>query len=155
MIDLLMCGNGQWGGLGSNIFSSAQSAPLRAKNVSGLLEYSDITQSLTPIVPRAVTISPTGHILLTLNTASTVDVGGRDLVVWGKNYESELGNGKKGSLPIPTTLETPEGGRFLLHRRKAGEVKDLHGKVWKRGVKVEQCAAVGPSNSVVYWKVTS
>lgn len=37
-IDLLMCGNGQWGGLGSNTYSNAQSVPLRAKNVSGLQE---------------------------------------------------------------------------------------------------------------------
>jgi hypothetical protein len=37
-IDLLMCGNGQWGGLGGNSFTNAQGNPLRAKNVSGLLE---------------------------------------------------------------------------------------------------------------------
>jgi len=152
-IDLLMCGNGQWGGLGNNIFSTAQSAPLRARNVSGLLEYSDITRSLQPIAPHAVTISPTGHVLLTLNTASAADVGGRDLVVWGKNYASELGNGKRASLPLPMTLETSEGGRFMLRRRKAREVKDLHGRVWKRGVKVEQYAAVGPANSVAYWRI--
>ncbi|KAG6919984.1 hypothetical protein DXG01_013333 [Tephrocybe rancida] len=152
-VDLLVCGNGRWGGLGSNTWSSSQGTPLRARNVSGLLEYSDATQSLRPITPQAVTISPTGHVLLTLNTASTTDVGGRDLVVWGKNYESELGNGKKSSLPIPTTLETPEGGRFMLRRRKAKKVLDLHGKVWKRNVQVEQCAVVGPENSAVYWKI--
>ena len=37
-IELLMCGNGQWGGLGSNSYSNAQSAPLRVKNLSGLVE---------------------------------------------------------------------------------------------------------------------
>jgi hypothetical protein len=37
-VDLLMCGNGRWGGLGNNIYSSAQGNPLRAKSVSGLLE---------------------------------------------------------------------------------------------------------------------
>ncbi|KAF9466301.1 regulator of chromosome condensation 1/beta-lactamase-inhibitor protein II [Collybia nuda] len=153
VIDLLMCGNGQWGGLGGNSFSNAQGNPLRAKNVSGLVEYSDTTKSLQPIGPAAVTISPTGHVLLTLNTASDVDVGGRDLVVWGKNYDSELGNGKKSSVPVPTTLETPEGGRFMLRNRLAKEVKDLHGKVWKRGVAVEQRAVVGFSSSAVYWKI--
>ncbi|RDB24241.1 Protein FMP25, mitochondrial [Hypsizygus marmoreus] len=152
-VDLLMCGNGQWGGLGGNTFSNAQGAPLRAKNVSGLLEYSDTTKSLQPIPPHAITISPTGHVLLTLNTSSDVNVGGRDLVVWGKNYESELGNGKKSSVPVPTTLETPEGGRFMLRRRKA-VVKDLHGKVWKRDVNVEQRAVVGFGSSAVYWKIS-
>lgn len=172
-IDLLMCGNGQWGGLGGNSFSNAQGNPLRAKNVSGLVECrfrlldcdrpltlcklnidSDATKSLQPIAPIAVNISPTGHVLLTLNTASDVDIGGHDLVVWGKNYESELGNGKKSSVPVPTTLETPEGGRFMLRRRKAKEVKDLHGKVWKRGIAVEQQAVVGFSSSAVYWKIS-
>ncbi|KAG6821176.1 hypothetical protein H0H93_005396 [Arthromyces matolae] len=114
---------------------------------------SDATQSLQPIVPHAVTISPTGHVLLTLNTASTTGVGGRDLVVWGKNYESELGNGKKSSVPVPMTLETPEGDRFMLRRRTAKRVLDMHGKLWKRNVQVEQCAVVGPENSAVYWKI--
>lgn len=93
--------------------------------------------------------------MLTLNTGTTTDVGGRDLVVWGKNYESELGNGKKSSIPIPTVLETPEGDRFMLRRRTAKRVLDLHGKVWKNNVQVEQCAVVGPENSAVYWKIVS
>jgi len=37
-VDLLMCGNGRWGGLGNNTYSSAQGNPLRARSVSGLLE---------------------------------------------------------------------------------------------------------------------
>lgn len=37
-VDVLTCGNGQWGGLGNALYSNAQSTPVRAKNVSGLLE---------------------------------------------------------------------------------------------------------------------
>ena len=37
-VDVLVCGNGQWGGLGNSVFSNAQSNPVRAKGVSGLLE---------------------------------------------------------------------------------------------------------------------
>ena len=37
-VDILSCGNGQWGGLGNAQYSNAQFAPVRAKNVSGLLE---------------------------------------------------------------------------------------------------------------------
>ena len=37
-MDLLVCGNGQWGGLGNNLFSNAQGTPVRAKNISGLSE---------------------------------------------------------------------------------------------------------------------
>ena len=37
-IDVLACGNGQYGGLGNAAYSNGQSTPVRARNVSGLLE---------------------------------------------------------------------------------------------------------------------
>ena len=37
-VDVLSCGNGQYGGLGNAQYSNAQSSPVRAKNVSGLSE---------------------------------------------------------------------------------------------------------------------
>jgi hypothetical protein len=37
-IEILSCGNGQYGGLGNALFSNAQSVPVRTKAVSGLLE---------------------------------------------------------------------------------------------------------------------
>ena len=37
-IDVLACGNGQYGGLGNAQYSNGQGTPVRAKNVSGLLE---------------------------------------------------------------------------------------------------------------------
>ncbi len=37
-VDVLSCGNGQWGGLGNAQYSNAQSSPVRVKNVSGLFE---------------------------------------------------------------------------------------------------------------------
>jgi hypothetical protein len=52
------------------------------------------------------------------------------------------------------TLERPEGGRFVLAKRKA-TVKDLSGKVWKKTVDVEQCAVAGYGNSIVYWKIAT
>lgn len=42
-IDVLACGNGQWGGLGNALYTNAQSSPLRAKNVSGLYECKDLS----------------------------------------------------------------------------------------------------------------
>ncbi|KAG2116198.1 hypothetical protein BD769DRAFT_1064836 [Suillus cothurnatus] len=63
---------------------------------------------------------------------------------------SWLGTGTRSSLPVPTTLERPEGGRFILGQRKA-LVRDLTGNGWKK--KVEQCAVTGYGNSIIYWKV--
>lgn len=155
-LDLLLAGNGQYGGLGNNTYSNAQGQPTRVKAVSGLLQYNDGTRRLEPVAPEAISISPTGHILVALDSSvSSGGVGGKDLMTWGKNYDSELGNGKKASVPVPMTLETPDGGRFMLMEVQAKEVKDLHGKVWKRGIKVEQHAVAGYGNSAVYWKIAT
>ncbi|KAG0705053.1 regulator of chromosome condensation 1/beta-lactamase-inhibitor protein II [Suillus ampliporus] len=153
-VDLLTCGNGQWGGLGNNLFSNAQGNPVRVKNVSGLREYNEDIQSMSPILPYAISVSPTGHVLLTLDTQAHGGPGGsgRDLVAWGINHDYQLGTGKRSSLPVPTTLERPEGGRFILGRRNA-PVRDLAGMVWKKKVEVEQCAVAGYGNSIVYWKI--
>ncbi|KAG2014091.1 hypothetical protein CC2G_010937 [Coprinopsis cinerea AmutBmut pab1-1] len=154
--ELLMAGNGQYGGLGNNTFSTAQSSPLRVKAVSGLHQYNDRTKQLDAIKPNDISISPTGHVLLALNSsADSGGVGGSDVLVWGRNFDSELGNGKKSSISSPTRLEVPVGERLMLMKRKAKEVKDLHGKTWKTGVNVEQRVATGYGSSVVYWKISA
>ena len=164
-----MCGNGRWGGLGNNIYSSAQGSPLRAKSVSGLLECktrsfpngaanpqatvdSEKEQRLKPIIPHAISISPTGHVLLTLETYNSGLAGGRDMFVWGTNQQYELGNGRRASLAVPTAPQQADGTRFMLMKTWA-DVKDMQGKVWKRGVTVEQCAQAGYGNTIVYWKI--
>ncbi|KAH9930969.1 regulator of chromosome condensation 1/beta-lactamase-inhibitor protein II [Fomitopsis serialis] len=156
-IDVLACGNGQYGGLGNAQFSNAQGTPVRTRNVSGLLEYSEKHNNLQPIMPHDISVSPTGHVLLTLDTLAHGGPGaaGRDLLSWGANYEYQLGNGKRGSSASPTALQGGEGARFMLGRRKADEVRDLQGNVWKRGVEVEQTALAGWGNSVVYWRICS
>ncbi|KAF8844906.1 RCC1/BLIP-II [Paxillus ammoniavirescens] len=155
-VEVLTCGNGQWGGLGNSLFSNAQGNPVRVKNVSGLREFDEQSQTLSPIIPQAISVSPTGHVLLTLDTHSHAGPGGsgRDLVAWGLNHDYQLGTGKRTSLSAPVTLERPEGGRFVLTKRKA-TVKDLSGKVWKKTVDVEQCAVAGYGNSIVYWKIAT
>ncbi|PPR04949.1 hypothetical protein CVT24_010407 [Panaeolus cyanescens] len=152
--DLLMCGNGQYGGLGNNTYSSGQSAPSRVRGISGLLQYSDKLHGLTPVTPEEISISPDGHVIMALNSSEdSHGVGGRDVMVWGKNYGHELGNGKKASSAVPINLEGPDGSRLMLMSRKAKQVKDLQGQVWKKGVKVEQRALAGDGSSVVYWKI--
>ncbi|KAI0693747.1 RCC1/BLIP-II [Cytidiella melzeri] len=152
-IDVLACGNGQYGGLGNAQYSNGQGTPVRTKNVSGLLEYSEKTNGMQPIYPHDVSVSPTGHVLLTLDTLarSGPGSGGRDLLVWGANQEYQLGNGKRGSFAAPQALHAPDGQRVMLTERKA-EVKDMCGKIWKSAM-VEQRAVAGWGNSVVYWRI--
>lgn len=111
-------------------------------------------QNMQPIRPHAVAISPTGHVLVTLETlaGSSGMYGGRDLVVWGANYDYQLGIGKRGNMANATTLHRPDGSRYLLQKVEA-TVKDLEGKVWRKKVEVEQTAVAGNKASVVYWRI--
>jgi hypothetical protein len=115
---------------------------------------SEQTRSLQPLVPYVISISATGHVLLTLDTLTRSGLGGgRDLVVWGANYDYQLGNGKRGSLPTPTMLHRPDDSRFMLMQKTAKEVRDLRGEAWARRVKIEQRAVAGYNNNIVYWKI--
>ena len=150
-IEVLSCGNGQYGGLGNALFSNAQSVPVRTKAVSGLLECtfppppldmlrilfflfteqragSEKTNNLQPIVPRAVSVSPDGHVLLALDTLARAGPGGggMDLLAWGTNYDYQVGNGKRASIAVPATL-TIDGGddRIMLQKQRATVVREI------------------------------
>src|SRR5882762_8873450 len=121
------------------------------------MQVSGKTNNLQPIMPQALSISPDGHVLLTLDTLEEAGPGGggKDLFVWGTNYDYQLGNGKRTSVAVPTTLVRPDGNRFMLMKTKAPIVKDLRGCVWKKNVEVEQVAVAGFGNSAVYWRISS
>ncbi|KAI0303365.1 RCC1/BLIP-II [Multifurca ochricompacta] len=146
-VEVLSCGNGQYGGLGNALFSNAQSVPVRTKAVSGLIEFSEKTNNLQPIEPHTLSVSPDGHVLLALETQARAGPGGsgRDLLGWGTNYDYQVGNGKRASIAVPTTLEPGEATRKVR--------ADPQGRVWKRGVDVEQVALAGYGNSLVYWRI--
>jgi hypothetical protein len=119
------------------------------------LTDNDSTRKLDPITPDQIAISPTGHVLLTMNSSTDSEgVGGKDLMVWGRNLDYELGLGKRSNVVVPTPVQAfADQQRFMLTSRKAKEVKDMCGRVWKRGVNVKQQVATGYGNSVVYWKI--
>lgn len=48
--DLLACGMGQWGGLGTGVYTTAQGEPARVKTVSGLLECKFLSVLLCPFM---------------------------------------------------------------------------------------------------------
>ena len=88
--------------------------------------------------------------MATLETIKNGAVG-RDLVVWGRNLDGELGNGKRSSVAVPTAVEGGDG-RVMLRQRR-GTVRDMGGRVWGQEVAVEQRVAAGHGNSAMYWRI--
>jgi hypothetical protein len=93
--------------------------------------------------------------------------------VWGLNREYQLGNGKRASSATPGTIDIPVTAslpktitdetsksaasipkmqRLMLRTRKA-DVKDMNGKLYKKGVQVDQKAVAGWGSSLVYWRI--
>jgi hypothetical protein len=116
---------------------------------------SEKTNNLWPIAPHALSVAPDGHVLLALETHARAGPGGggRDLLAWGTNYDYQVGNGKRASIAVPTTLEPVDGDRIMLGHRRAKVVRDPQGRVWRRGVDVEQVAIGGYGTSLVYWRI--
>ncbi|KIL54383.1 hypothetical protein M378DRAFT_1056668 [Amanita muscaria Koide BX008] len=83
-------------------------------------EHNEQRKRLRPIRPYHISISPSRHVPLTLDSDG---IGGRDLVAWGKNLDGELGNGKKVSVGVPKTMEGEDGERLMLVSKKTGAVR--------------------------------
>ncbi|KAJ7632444.1 regulator of chromosome condensation 1/beta-lactamase-inhibitor protein II [Roridomyces roridus] len=148
-VELLMCGDGQWGGLGNNMYSTAQISPTRVRTLSELVEYDTLTQRVKPIKLHSISISRSGHVLATLNPSS----GDRDLLGWGRNHDQELGTGlgKRSGVPSPVPVDVGDG-RLLL-KRKSAPVRDLQGNIYGyRSREVEQFAVANTKSSILYWR---
>jgi len=174
-VELLACGQGQYGALGNGGFSSAQGVPKRIKQASGLIECNHLirfslplayshtfntadnekTGQKQPVGIHSVSISSTGHALVTVDTVGLRGPGGirgRDLLVCGQNREYELGNGRRTNRATPVQLSGPEGLPFMMLEKEA-TVKDMGGKAWKRKATVYQTAVAGYNSSLAFWKI--
>jgi alpha-tubulin suppressor-like RCC1 family protein len=128
LVDILSCGNGQYGTLGTGMWSSAAYAPARVKALSGLQECefnhvimsrttltsdSEKDKAMVPLVTQSLSIapSPSAHVFATLDTLRSADAKGikdglfgKDVLAWGANGDYQLGNGKRSATASPTHL---------------------------------------------------
>ncbi|KAK6907421.1 hypothetical protein I203_101415 [Kwoniella mangroviensis CBS 8507] len=118
-IDVLGCGSGISGALGTGMYTSATGMPVRVKTISGLQEYSEKAQTFLPIGIHNLSISPSSntHVYATLDTVTLADAKGvqegkygKDVMAWGANVDYQIGNGKRSSTAIPQHLP-PLGGK--------------------------------------------
>ncbi|OCF31640.1 hypothetical protein I316_06645 [Kwoniella heveanensis BCC8398] len=112
-VDLLGCGSGLGGALGTGMYTSATGMPVRVKTISGLQEYSEKAKTFLPIGIHnlAISSSPNTHVYATLDTVTLADakgvkegIYGKDVMAWGANVDYQIGNGKRSSTAIPQHL---------------------------------------------------
>ncbi|KZO95773.1 RCC1/BLIP-II protein [Calocera viscosa TUFC12733] len=153
-VDVLAAGMGQWGLLGNGLYNQVQGQPAKVKAISGIMEYNDSTKALEALPPKAISVSPTGHVVVTLDAISDTNAG-YDVLAWGQNRSYELGNGKQVPAPLPGYVKSfrPEPGSRLMVRETKEVVRDLKGKVRGRKVPVQETVVTGWGCTVVYWKI--
>ncbi|KAL4924304.1 uncharacterized protein BDV17DRAFT_284774 [Aspergillus undulatus] len=140
--DIWTCGRGIWGALGNGKWTHLQDRPSKLKALSGLVEYDEAIQGLSPIRLNDISVGTT-HVSAVLgnqthlNRASTssldkVEEAGLDVVWWGGNEHFQLGTGKRSNLSKPTHIniapevaseDDKELGRLQIlpgHRRTVG-----------------------------------
>lgn len=185
LVDVLSCGNGQNGSLGSGMWSSASYAPARIKAISSLQEYSEKEGKTIPIGIYSLSMSPSPmcHAFAVLDTVRNADAKGageglfgKDVLVWGGNSDYQLGTGKRSAQATPQHLasviphaidtlvadigtEEVEGSPIPVTRLQLhtgkADAYDPMGKLIKRGVKVEETLVAGYNCSVLYSKIVS
>ncbi|WVR03764.1 hypothetical protein IAU60_000759 [Kwoniella sp. DSM 27419] len=112
-VDVLACGSGIGGTLGTGMYTSATGMPVRVKTISGLQEYSEKAKTFLPIGIHdlAISSSPNTHVYAVLDTVTLADakgvkegIYGKDVMAWGNNVDYQIGNGKRSSTAIPQHL---------------------------------------------------
>ncbi|WWC68571.1 uncharacterized protein I206_102501 [Kwoniella pini CBS 10737] len=131
-VDVLGCGSGISGALGTGMYTSATGMPVRVKTISGLQEYSEKAKTFLPIGIHNLSISPSlnTHVYATLDTVTLADEKGvkegrygKDVMAWGANVDYQIGNGKRSSTAIPQHLP-PIGGKINVIEALSGTPKE-------------------------------
>lgn len=122
-IDIWAAGMGQFGQLGNNTWNHYQAKPVRVKVISGLAEWDEQENKVSPIGVHSLSVGGT-HTVCCLDNYSKVDADaatgssrssfhdvnyGRDVFVWGGNDSYQIGaNGKRNNRPMPEYISPME-----------------------------------------------
>ena len=157
--DMWSCGRGIWGTLGSGRWVHVQDSPTKVKALSGMNEFDEKTNQITPIRIRAMSVGTT-HVSAILNnktnvskdTKDTLDQSkdwGYDAVWWGGNEHFQLGTGKRSNQAKPIYINAPPETKKQTEARL--QIMPRHkGKVGKRNVNMEQRVECGRHVSAIY-----
>ena len=132
--DTWACGNGIHGGLGTGKWTHISAKPTKIKSLSGLYEYDETTNRITPIRLARLAVGNT-HACAVLDNvthltassssspaAATTDTNfGADILWWGGNEHYQLGTGRRSNVSVPTYIGPLDGGRADAAMGRAGE----------------------------------
>lgn len=160
-VDTWAFGKGIHGALGTGRWTHIQDTPSKVKTLSGLFEFDDKTQKITPIRLNHISVGST-HAAAVLNNrthlnapdrSSFTDTNwGQDVLWWGGNEFFQLGTGKRNNVPVPTYIRPPADvqtagdtveARFQIIPRQKG-------RVGNRKITMEQRIECGRNVSAVY-----
>ncbi|KAK9457567.1 regulator of chromosome condensation 1/beta-lactamase-inhibitor protein II [Dipodascopsis uninucleata] len=162
-IDVWVSGNGLSGQHGTGRFLHMQGTPRHIKSLSGINEYDEKIRGLRQIPLLYISVGQK-HVAAVLDNAIPNNSNGqRELLIWGGNEYSQLGNGKRNSLARPSSLEAfIESGnaspfpqiKQVNDEQAVSFVEKQHLPLIKssKGSSMEATIVCGGHNSAIYWK---
>lgn len=160
--DIWTCGRGIWGLLGNGKWTHMQDAPTKLKALSGLCEFDERTEKVSPIHLRDISVGTThASAVLDNNThlhsasskaLETGDDWGYDALWWGGNEHFQLGTGKRNNKSRPTYINAPPGPEEKGNKQEARlQIMPRHkGQAGNRTVNMEQRIECGRHVSGIY-----
>lgn len=156
--DTWACGEGIHGSLGSGKWTHVSEGPTKIKNLSGLREFDEKTNSVRPIHVKNLSVGSTHAAAVLDNATSTATNAGSeydtnygaDVLWWGGNENYQLGTGKRNNIATPMYIPPLDSDRSAATKgSKKEEVRFQIAPKMSRGT-VEQRVECGRNVSAVY-----
>lgn len=160
--DMWTCGRGIWGALGNGRWTHLQDAPTKVKALSGLSEYDERNNQISPIRLRQVSVGTT-HVSAVMDNQPHLDASktetldrlndwGYDVLWWGGNEQFQLGTGKRSnsSKPVYINASSDQDGDGKQQETRLQIMPRHKGKVGNRTVSMEQKVECGRHVSAIY-----
>ncbi|KAK3985899.1 protein FMP25, mitochondrial [Cladorrhinum sp. PSN332] len=154
------CGEGIHGSLGNGKWTHVSRGPAKIKALSGLEEYNEATNGITPIRVSRIIVGGDHAAAILDNMTHTVSSSdsetdtnfGADVLFWGGNEHWQLGTGKRANLNVPTYIGALEGSGATLEDNRLQVTPRTKVKLPGSGrtVSVEQRVECGRGVSAVY-----
>jgi len=121
--DTWACGAGIHGGLGTGKWTHVSATPTKIKALSGLYEYDEAANRITPIRLAQLAVGSTHacaildnltHLTASRASSSSSETDtnfGADVLWWGGNEHYQLGTGKRSNASVPVYIGPLDGGR--------------------------------------------